>query len=50
MIVDCFHALYPEHGPNYCQLIDNYVKYADDLIVKLCNAREFNKGKWLSVR
>lgn len=41
MIVDCFHALYPEHGPNYCQLIDNYVKYADDLIVKFDNDDEF---------
>lgn len=24
--------------------------FLDDLIVKLCNAREFNKSKWLSER
>lgn len=41
MIVDCFHELYPEHGPNYCQLIDNYVKYADDLILKFDSDDEF---------
>ncbi len=32
-IVKRFRELYPEKGENYCQLIDNYVKYADDLIV-----------------
>lgn len=31
-IVNRFRELYPEKGENYCQLIDNYVKYADDLI------------------
>lgn len=41
MIVDCFHELYPEHPANYCQLIDNYVKYADDLILKFENDDEF---------
>lgn len=41
MIVDCFHELYPEHPANYCQLIDNYVKYADDLILKFENDNEF---------
>lgn len=41
MIVDCFHKLYPEHPANYCQLIDNYVKYADDLILKFENDDEF---------
>ncbi len=34
MIVDRFHALYPNLGEDFCQLIDNYVKYADDLIRK----------------
>ncbi len=32
-IVKRFRELYPEKGENYCQLIDNKVKYADDLIV-----------------
>lgn len=41
MIVDCFHEMYPEHPANYCQLIDNYVKYADDLILKFENDDEF---------
>ena len=31
-IVKRFRELYPEKGGSYCQLIDNYVKYADDLI------------------
>lgn len=34
LIVDVFKELYPQYGDNYCQLIDNYVKYANDLIVK----------------
>lgn len=41
MIVDCFHELYPDHPANYCQLIDNYMKYADDLILKFENDDEF---------
>lgn len=41
MIVDCFHEMYPDHQANYCQLIDNYVKYADDLILKFENDDEF---------
>lgn len=41
MIVDCFHEMYPDHPANYCQLIDNYVKYADDLILKFENDDEF---------
>lgn len=28
-----FRELYPEKGVQYCQLIDNYVKYAGDLIL-----------------
>lgn len=31
-IVKRFRELYPEKGEEYCQLIDNYVKYADSLI------------------
>ncbi len=34
LIVETFKELYPQYGDNYCQLIDNYVKYAGDLIVK----------------
>ena len=41
MIVDCFNEMYPDHGANYCQLIDNYVKYADDLILKFENDDDF---------
>lgn len=41
MIVECFQELYPEYPANYCQLIDNYVKYADDLILKFENDDEF---------
>ncbi len=32
LIVKRFNALYPEYGANFCVLIDNYVKYAQDLI------------------
>lgn len=32
MIVQRFHALYPQYGANYCVLIDNYVNYAQNLI------------------
>lgn len=31
-IVERFRTLYPEKGVEYCQLIDNYVKYANALI------------------
>lgn len=31
-IVERFHALYPERGADYCQLIDNQVKHHDRLI------------------
>lgn len=41
MIVDCFHEMYPEYSANYCQLIDNYITYADDLILKFENDDEF---------
>lgn len=41
MIVECFHQLYPSYPANYCQLVDNYVKYADDLITKFEEDDEF---------
>ena len=41
MIVDCFHEMYPNYPANYCQLVDNYVKYADDLITKFGEDDEF---------
>ena len=34
-IVTRFNALYPEYGPDFCVLIDNYVTYAQDLIDKM---------------
>lgn len=33
-IVDCFYLLYPQYGHNFCVLIDNTVKYAQNLIDK----------------
>ena len=33
-IVERFHALYSNRGADYCQLIDNQVKYHDKLIAK----------------
>lgn len=34
LIVSRFNVLYPEYGPGFCVLIDNYVTYAHDLIDK----------------
>ena len=34
LIVNRFNVLYPEYGPSFCVLIDNYVTYAHDLIDK----------------
>lgn len=34
MIVERFHKLYPGKGANFCRLIDNYVNYADSLIIE----------------
>lgn len=34
MIVERFNALYPEYGADFCALVDNYVKCAQDLIDK----------------
>lgn len=41
MIVECFHELYPDYPANTCQLVDNYVKYADDLVLKFDSDPEF---------
>ncbi|MBR5266468.1 MAG: DEAD/DEAH box helicase family protein [Clostridia bacterium] len=41
MIVECFYELYPDHGEKYCQLIDNTVKAADDLIKKFDTDDDF---------
>ena len=32
LIVEVFKEMYPQYGENYCQLIDNYIKHADQLI------------------
>ena len=32
LIVKRFNVLYPEYGPGFCVLIDNYVTYSQDLI------------------
>lgn len=34
LIVDAFHKTYPKYGEDYCQLVDNYIKGANELIVK----------------
>jgi type I restriction enzyme R subunit len=34
LIVNRFNVLYPEYGPSFCVLIDNYVTYAHNLIDK----------------
>lgn len=41
LIVDVFKKNYPMYGDNYCQLIDNQVKGADDLIVKFGEDEDF---------
>lgn len=33
-IAERFSALYPDLGPNFCRVIDNYEKYASDMIDK----------------
>ncbi len=35
LIVERFNVLYPECGPDFCVLIDNYVTYSQDLINRL---------------
>lgn len=41
MIVDCFHELYPDYPANTCQLVDYYVNYGEDLVVKFDEDPEF---------
>ena len=41
MIVDCFQNLYPEYPANTCQLVDYFVNYGDDLVVKFEEDPEF---------
>lgn len=41
MIVDTFKENYPKYGDDYCQLIDNTVKGADDLIKKFGENKDF---------
>ena len=41
MIVDCFQELYPEYPANTCQLVDYFVNYGDDLVVKFEEDPEF---------
>lgn len=41
LIVKVFKKMYPKYGENYCQLIDNHVKGADELIVKFETDDEF---------
>ena len=41
MIVECFSEMYPQYPSNYCQLVDNYVKYADNLVLKFGEDESF---------
>lgn len=41
LIVDVFHKMYPNYGNDYCQLIDNQVKNADELINKFGEKDDF---------
>jgi type I restriction enzyme R subunit len=41
MIVDRFYKMYPKLPATFCQLVDNYVKYADDLVVKFGENQDF---------
>ena len=41
LVVECFHEMYPSYGANYCQLVDNYVNYADDLVIKFGEDPDF---------
>lgn len=36
-IAERFNALYPELGPDFCRVIDNYEKYSSDLIDKFAD-------------
>jgi type I restriction enzyme R subunit len=41
LIVDTFKELYPKYGDDYCQLIDNQVKGADQLIIDFDEKDDF---------
>ena len=41
MIVERFYKMYPKLPGNFCQLVDTYVKYADDLVVKFGEDPDF---------
>ena len=41
MIVERFYKMYPSLHENFCQLVDNYVNYADDLVVKFGDNADF---------
>jgi len=41
MIVDCFHDMYPDYPANTCQLVDYYVNYGEDLVIKFDEDPEF---------
>ncbi|MBP3919441.1 MAG: DEAD/DEAH box helicase family protein [Clostridia bacterium] len=41
MIVDCFHEMYPDYPANACQLVDYFVNYGEDLVVKFDEDPEF---------
>ena len=39
-IAERFATLYPDLGPDFCRVIDNYEKYSSDLIVKFTDAEK----------
>lgn len=41
MIVDCFHEMYPSYSANTCQLVDYFVNYGEDLVIKFDQDDEF---------
>ena len=41
LIVEVFKEIYPQYGDDYCQLIDNYVKNAGELIPKFETNEDF---------
>lgn len=41
LIVDCFQEMYPQLDKNYCQLVDTYINYADDLVLEFGTDDEF---------
>ena len=41
LVVECFHAIFPELGDDFCALIDNQVKYAQTLIDRFASPDKF---------